>query len=262
PAPAQLLQDLVSRDLRPALVVSRRVAVSGSARGRRGRPGARGVPPQPEHRDQAGSPLKLAGPSGEPGIRLAIDLGRSTTTMGYQVVAGRELLEGGLASPTGVDVVHHGLLLVGGQPAGEHEAELRAGGAVRVHGPARSSRSICSWIIFLTLLLAMKTAATCIPSRSAASAPESPSIAVSSNASQVRGATRVRTRVLAISTSSRSKASASRCSRSSRAATEWSRSSIPLSPGPAPGRRRSARKSLQACRVKSLSQARKRRLGS
>ena len=130
---------------------------------------------------------------GAAGNPLPVEVGRSKTIGWYQIVAGRELLERCLASRTHFDMVHYGLLLVTRQLAREHEAELRAWGASRIHGPARSTRSIWSWIIFLTLLLAMKTAATCIPSRFAASAPESPSMAVSSNACQVRGATRSRT---------------------------------------------------------------------
>src|SRR5262249_1739296 len=181
---------------------------------------------------------------------------------GKQVVARRQLLKGRLASQTRLDVAHGHPLLAGGQLAVEHPAEVGVGGAFRGHGPARSSRAISSWIIFLTLLLAMNTAAICIPSRPAASAPDSPSIAVISNARQVWGATRSRTRALAVSTSSGSKAPSSRRSRSRRASTDSSRSTMRLSPEPAPGLRRSARKSLQAWRVNFLSQARKLRLGS
>src|SRR5262249_16925587 len=242
-APAQDLQDLVAGHGRPGRLTAGRPRRGSWASHERYRPTA-----------------------GRPALLELLQEGRlGVADTGGREGRGGELVEQGLAVAAEADVLQQGLLPLAVESFVEESFQFfqRGTGAhVESSAGGASRRAISSWIICWARRLATNTSPTPLGMRAAAPAPASPSRAGRRNASQVCGATRIRTRAHASSSSSRSNSSSSRASRSSRAATLSSTSPTALSPEPRPGSRLACWKSLMAWCVSVLSHPRKLRDGS
>src|SRR5262249_24563591 len=113
--------------------------------------------------------------------------------------ADRHLLQPLLARATPLHVLGHGDVLGRLEFVVQQAPEqIRRGAGLR-HVPSPSSLRTSSCSSFWTRCRALNTAATCLPSRRAASAAARPSTAVRRNASQVSTCTRRRTRAAASS---------------------------------------------------------------